>query len=115
PVCLESAVADREPARTGVLDDRAGRLAAIRIDREQRAFQVEEIVEGKLLSAALHQPGQPRTWSLHIESGILAGIFTVTQLLGALERHDDRLGELVAAFLGEPCGDSRVVRRRVRV
>ena len=90
-VRVERGRADGEPARRRVLHDRAGRLRRERIDGEQRALEVEQVVERQLLSAALREPGESRARALDVERGRLAGVLAVAQRLRALERDDDRL------------------------
>src|SRR5262249_32928778 len=58
---LERVRADRKPARRGVFDDRARDRARVGIDGQQRALEVEQIVERELFAAALLQGGESDT------------------------------------------------------
>jgi hypothetical protein len=60
-----------------MLHDRAACLVAERIGRQERALEVEQVVERELLAAALHEVRQPGTATLHVERRALVGILAV--------------------------------------
>ena len=96
-----------------MLDDRAGRFAGERIGGEQRAFEVEKIIEREFLAAQLTQGAEPGARFVNIERGVLAGVLAIPQRLLVFERNRETLGEPVAALCGKPACNRGVVRGRV--
>ena len=76
---VERVAADGKSARRRVLHDRAGHCADERVRGEQRALEVEQVVEGELLAAELRQRRQARARFLHVEGGALSRVLSIAE------------------------------------
>ena len=95
-----------------MFDDGAGDFTLKRIGGEERALEVEKVVEGQLLSALLLERGDSVLVPLHVERGPLPRIFAVPERRLPLERDGDGVGESFRSHARKPARDRRVVRRR---
>src|SRR5256885_6992445 len=79
PVRVEGRRACGESARCGVLHDRTARFILERIGCEESALQIEQVVEGMLLTSFLQESGDSVVPALDIKRSALPRILSVTE------------------------------------
>ena len=103
-----------ETARRGVLDDGAARFVLERIGREQRALEVQEVVERQLFAALLFQCGNTVLPALDVKCRPLPRIFAVAQGTLFQERDADPIGKYLGALAAKPISDGGIIGCRPR-
>ena len=96
-----------------MLDDCAADLALEWICREKRSFQIEQIVEGKLLSPLLCQTGEALSRPLCVKSRALTGILALAECLPATQRKCEAVRKIVESLARKPPRDCSIVRSGV--
>src|SRR5690606_3024507 len=99
---LQRRRSDGEPTRRCVLDDRARHLTRKGIGGQERAFQVQQVVEGEFLAAKLLQLRESAA-PLLVEGRLLPGILAVAKCLPPLERDGQSLRKHSCLTGLEPC------------
>src|SRR5690349_6904634 len=112
---VERSGAGRESARRGVLHDRAADLLAERVGREKRPLEVEQIVEGQLLTALLPKRRDAVVSVIDVECSALTRILSVTKVAFLDQRNRKSLRENLRALTAKPVRNRGVVGSGPRI